>query len=389
MSLFSSALLWFGAALSITEFLTGSYYAPLGLGMGLVLIIVGHILGGILLFAIAYVGAKENKTAMETVSLSFGHRGQQFFSILNVLQLFGWTAIMIYQGALAAETLWPMGMCFWSLLLGSGIIVWLQIYRYQWAFLHRLGMILLFLLLLCVLFTIANNVSIVIPAMGHMSITEGLELAIAMPISWLPLICDYTKNTKTPMKMALVSSSTYCVAGAFMYSVGLIAVLYAGEGDIPVLLMKAGYGLGAILIILFATITTTFLDAYSAGISAMGINTKIRGQYIAYLAVSVGVITSIIYPLNRIESFLYLLGSVFAPMAMIILISYFLFPKASKSSFLPAFMGWALGFASYHYFLWKDLFLGATIPSLLVTVITYCLLYYFYRKFYLKFRDII
>lgn len=388
MSMFSTALLWFGAAVSITEFLAGSYYAPLGLGLGLLLIMVGHLLGCVLLFAIAYIGAKENKTAMETVGLAFGYRGQQFFSTLNVLQLFGWTAIMIYQGALAAEALWPMGLAFWPVIIGSGVMAWLQIYRHQWIWLHRLGMALLFFLILCILFIIVNQVSIVIPTEGHITISEGLELAIAMPISWLPLISDYTKNTKTPIKMALVSSLTYCVTGAFLYAVGLIAALYTGEGNIPDLLLKAGFGLEAVLIILFATITTTFLDAHSAGLSATSIYCKLPGKYIAYLAIFIGTVTSIFYPLDQMGEFLYILGSVFAPMAMVVLASYFFFSRKSMNSYFSAFLAWFLGFVSYHYFLLIDTFLGATIPSLLITIAAYCLFNYFQRSLYDEYKKL-
>lgn len=374
MSMFSTALLWFGAAVSITEFLTGSYYAPLGLKLGLLLIIVGHILGGLLLFAVAYIGAKENKTAMETVSLSFGYRGQQFFSTLNVLQLFGWTAIMIYQGALAAEALWPMGMGFWAVVIGLGVVVWLQIYRHQWVYLHQLGMILLFFLLLCILYVIANQAAAPLLVEGNMTISEGLELAIAMPISWLPLISDYTQHTKTPLKTAAVSSMAYCITGSFLYAVGLIATLYTGEGDIPSLLLKAGFGLGAILIIVFATITTTFLDAHSAGLSARSIYDKLSDKYIAYLAIIIGTLMSIFYPLDRIEGFLYLLGSVFAPMAMVVLSSYFFFSRKSIHSYVSAFLAWFLGFISYHYCLSTNVVVGATIPSLFVTVVAYGLI---------------
>ena len=49
---------------------------------------------------------------METVKDSFGIHGGQLFAILNVLQLAGWTAIMIYDGALAA---------FSRLVNGSGV----------------------------------------------------------------------------------------------------------------------------------------------------------------------------------------------------------------------------------------------------------------------------
>ena len=43
------AMIWFGAALSIAEIMTGTYLAPLGLTQGLYAIILGHIIGGVIL----------------------------------------------------------------------------------------------------------------------------------------------------------------------------------------------------------------------------------------------------------------------------------------------------------------------------------------------------
>ena len=101
--LFENGLIWFGAGVSIAEILTGTYLAPLGMGKGLAAIIVGHIIGCLMLFLAGVIGGKVRKSAMETVKMSFGQKGSILFAVLNVLQLVGWTAIMIYDGALAAD----------------------------------------------------------------------------------------------------------------------------------------------------------------------------------------------------------------------------------------------------------------------------------------------
>ena len=101
-SVFANALIWFGAGVSIAEILTGTYYSTLGFGKGLAAILIGHLIGGVMMFAAGLIGGLEEKSAMETVKMSFGEKGSLLFVLLNVLQLVGWTAIMIYDGALAA-----------------------------------------------------------------------------------------------------------------------------------------------------------------------------------------------------------------------------------------------------------------------------------------------
>ena len=49
-SVLSNGLIWFGAGVSMSEILTGTYFAPLGIKTGLFAILSGHIIGGILLF---------------------------------------------------------------------------------------------------------------------------------------------------------------------------------------------------------------------------------------------------------------------------------------------------------------------------------------------------
>ena len=126
-SIYENGLIWFGAGVSLAEILTGTYFAPLGFGKGLAAVIIGHMIGCAMLFAAGLIGGKARRSAMETVKMSFGSKGGIFFSVLNVLQLVGWTAIMIYDGALAANGIFKTGAWLWSLIIGALIIVWILI----------------------------------------------------------------------------------------------------------------------------------------------------------------------------------------------------------------------------------------------------------------------
>ena len=86
-SVFENGLIWFGAAVSIAEIITGTYFAPLGFTKGLTAVLIGHIIGCTMLFLAGLIGGRTRRSAMETVKMSFGSKGGIFFSILNVLQL--------------------------------------------------------------------------------------------------------------------------------------------------------------------------------------------------------------------------------------------------------------------------------------------------------------
>ena len=126
-SIFENGLIWFGAAVSIAEIMTGTYFAPLGMTKGLCAIVIGHIIGCSMLFLAGLIGGKTQKSAMETAKMSFGTKGALLFSVLNIIQLVGWTAIMIFDGALAANGVFQIGNWAWCAIIGCLIILWILI----------------------------------------------------------------------------------------------------------------------------------------------------------------------------------------------------------------------------------------------------------------------
>ena len=126
-SLFENGLIWFGAGVSLAEILTGTYFAPLGMEKGIAAIVTGHVIGCFLLYLAGLIGGLERRSSMETVKLTFGAAGGLLFVILNIIQLAGWTAIMIYDGALAAVGALPVGSWIWCICIGALIIIWILI----------------------------------------------------------------------------------------------------------------------------------------------------------------------------------------------------------------------------------------------------------------------
>ena len=52
-----------------------------------------------------------------------------------------------------------------------------------------------------------------------------MELAVAMPLSWLPVISDYTREAEKPVKATVVSCLTYFAASSWMFVIGMGAAL--------------------------------------------------------------------------------------------------------------------------------------------------------------------
>lgn len=370
-SVFENGLIWFGAAVSIAEILTGTYFAPLGFSKGLLTILIGHFIGCAMLFFAGLIGGKVRKSSMETAKMSFGNKGALLFSLLNVIQLVGWTAIMIYDGALAVNGIFHIGNWIWCVIIGALIILWILIGIKNLGKINTVAMTALFLLTIVLSFVIFGNGSAQNIHGEAMTFGAAVELSVAMPLSWLPLISDYTRDAKEPVKATAVSAITYGIVSCWMYLIGMGAAIFTGESDIAGIMVKAGLGIAGLLIIVFSTVTTTFLDAYSAGISSESLSKRLDGKWVAVAVTIIGTLGAIFLPLTDITGFLYFIGSVFAPMIAIQIADFFLLKKnkENQSFHLSNLLVWFIGFIVYRLLMQTDILVGNTLPDMIITIL--------------------
>ncbi len=376
-SVLENGLIWFGAAVSIAEIVTGTLFAPLGFAKGFLAILIGHIIGCALLFFSGYIGGKTNKCAMETVQMSFGRKGSLFFTVLNIIQLVGWTAIMIYDGSLVANEVWNIGAWVWALLIGAMIILWIAVGIKNLGKINTVSMVSLTILTLVLSFVVFSDSAQHTPLSDALSFGAAVELSVAMPLSWLPLISDYTREAEKPVKATLVSVIVYGVVSIWMYLIGMGAAIYTGSSDIAEIMVKAGLGIIALLIIILSTVTTTFLDAYSAGVSSEVLSSKIKGKWVAVGAAIIGTIGAIAFQITDITDFLYLIGSVFAPMIAVQIADFYILKKDSSNvsfSFTNLIL-WAFGFIVYRLLMNVDIIVGNTLPDMLITIAACCVVH--------------
>ena len=373
-----NSLIWFGAGVSLAEILTGTYFASLGFSTGLAAIVVGHIIGCLLLFLAGLIGAKTQRSSMETAAMSFGQKGSVLFAALNVLQLVGWTGIMIYDGALSASTLFDCGAWIWCLVIGVLIAAWILIGIRNLEKINIVAVLALFILtlVLCV-----SAFSGAVPlGMENDGLTFGaaVELAVAMPLSWLPLVSDYTRTAAKPVAATAASSIVYGLVSCWMYVIGMSMAIFTGESDIAQIMLKTGMGAAGLIIIIFSTVTTTFLDANSAGVSSESIGApfgkKVSGKIVALIVTALGTLGAITLPLADITDFLYLIGSVFAPMIAVIIANYFVLKRNDMATSFnwPNLIIWVCGFILYRQFMVIDTPLGSTFPVMIIVFAATC-----------------
>lgn len=377
LSGFGLFALWFGAAVSMAEIFTGGLLAPLGFEQGLKAILLGHLIGGLILILGGYIGAQSKLPAIMSTRISFGHYGSYLFSLLNVLQLIGWTAVMIISGGRAANELGVALFGFdsintWAIAIGIFIGLWIWLGKVGFQKLNVVAVVLLFVLtlILCGVVFKEGNILLAAPT-DEMSFGSALELSIIMPLSWLPLISDYTRFAKSRKSGLVGSFMGYFIGSSLMYAIGLAIALYAKDASVGSMMMTLNLGFAALGIVLLSTITTTFLDAYSAGVTFTNIFPQMSERKIAFAMAIIGLLVAIFTPIEQYETFLYAIGSVFGPLFAILLSDYFIFNKEqiepSLSLRVGALIVWAIGVGLYYWFMTFDLPLGSTLPTMLAT----------------------
>lgn len=156
-----------------------------------------------------------------------------------------------------------------------------------------------------------------------------------------------------------------------MYMIGLGAALYAGTDDIAVILVSAGLGVVALLIVILSTVTTTFLDAWSGGVSLANLSVRINEKWAALLICAVGTLLAVFLNIGQYESFLYFIGSVFAPLFAVLITDYFLLRvtcvREGELFNWRNLAVWAAGFAFYRLLMRLDCPLGTSLPTMLFT----------------------
>jgi putative hydroxymethylpyrimidine transporter CytX len=196
----------------------------------------------------------------------------------------------------------------------------------------------------------------------------GMDLVIAMPISWLPLISDYSRFARDSRTCFQGTWIGYFLISSWMYLLGLAASLATRSldpsGIVMELMVRSGWVLPALLIVLFSTFTTTFLDIYSAAVSGLNVLPGMGEKRGVLIAGALGTGTAILFPdLLKYEHFLLFIGAMFCPLFGVVLTDYFwvrkgtiqegdLYARGGKYWYRKgvnpaAVCSWTVGFAIY------------------------------------------
>lgn len=372
--------LWFGAAVSLAEIMTGSLIAPLGIAKGIAVIILGHLIGCLMLSCVGIIGFKEKTPSQVSIRTSMGKYGSYMVSLFNIVQLTGWTAIMLIQCARAVQSIagdlfHVNSFALFVVFAGILVALWAISTEKGISQVNNVAVVLLVILSFFMLGPVLKG-GHTGQLTDHISFGAALELSIIMPLSWLPLISDYTMTGKSARSSFAGSFAGYFLGSSFMYAIGLLAAVYSGTSDPINILLNMSMVYPALLIIILSTVTTTFLDVYSAVLSTTNLTPGASKKMLIVLYTAVGTLLALLFPMEQYENFLYLIGSLFAPVFSVILVDYFFYRdnRAHTPLNILGIIAALAGTVAYQAITRYDLAVGSSIPVIIFTILLYAAL---------------
>ena len=384
------AALWLSLGVGLLVMQIGAYLVPaLGTQAALTVIVCGSVLGAGLLAWTAKIGCDSGLSSAGLMHATYGSSFARLPVLLNIVQLIGWTTfelVVMRDGTVAiarqaggfTASLWPvLATLLWGavlLALLSGSMV--KLVR---KFIGRYGLPLVIASLLWLSWQFLSKASVQgLPGIwnrtgdGSMSTLSALDLVIAMPVSWLPLVADFARHGRNGNSALRGTWLGYAVANIWCYCLGLLVAITTPSTDLVAALLLAQGGLIALGLILIDEVDNAYGDLYSGSVAGHslkpGWSVRRWGMALAVLCTAL----ALLLPMHSLEPFLLMLSSVFVPLYGVILARLAGQPNVvslmtERRMNTSAVAIWLLGVACYHLCAQLAPNWGAALPTLALT----------------------
>ncbi|MBX9847858.1 MAG: cytosine permease [Rhodocyclaceae bacterium] len=383
------AALWFSLGVGLLVMQIGAFLGTaLGTQTALFAIIVGSVLGAALLGWVAHIGFERGLSSPILMCQTLGTSFAKLPVILNIIQLIGWSAFelvvmrdgttALIKGITGIDAAWIpyITAIFWGMLLvalATGSMIGL-VRRFVGRF--GLPLVILSLIWLSYQFFLkaqAQGLDAIWNKAGDgsMSTLAGIDLVMAMPASWLPLVADFARYGKAGASTFRGTWLGFAIANIWCHALGVLIVSTSTpDVDLMTTLLLAQGGLIALGLILIDEMDNAYGDVYSGSVSLNFLHGKFTIRFWGIALALVATCCALILPMHGLEPFLLTLSSVFVPLFGVVISQLARNGNATDKAvnFVPVAI-WLLGIAAFHIcpLLWPQV--GSALPSLAITLV--------------------
>jgi nucleobase:cation symporter-1, NCS1 family len=369
------AVLWGNLGISLLVLVAGALLVPaLGLWSALLATVIGAAIGNALLGLAAVPASQTGVPTMVLYRAPLGLRGSLLPTTFNVVQNLGWATFELFVIAAAAtevseRVLGFRGRLLWVVVFGAITTImaaagplrvirqWLERFAI-WAVLASTIYLTWYALARFDLGRLAAQ-----GGEGGLSFWAGVDIAIALPISWVPLVADYARFGRSARATFWGTGTGYFLAQVWFYALGVLFVLGIGHGDVIAAVVAVPAGLLAMAVLVVDEADEVFANLYSTGVSLQNALPRLPGRpLVLVLGVLATSLAALVGDLSQYESFLFLLGALFVPLFGVLAADYFVLARRRYDTTAlyradgpdrgvrwPAVLVWLLGFLVYNW----------------------------------------
>jgi putative hydroxymethylpyrimidine transporter CytX len=373
LGLFDQLTLWGNLGVSLLVLVIGALLVPaLTLRDALLAILVGGLIGNAMVGTAGLIGADARVPSMVLLRAPLGRRGSYVPTGLNALQCLGWATfeliiIAAAAAALSDELLGVEAEAAWTILFGilaAGFAL-LGPVGFVRRILRKFGVWIVLASLVYLSWWALSEADLSslwnAPAEGGSSFWLGVDLVIAITVSWVPLVSDYTRFSRDRRSAFWGAGFGYFLGGTWMLALGVFVVLSRGISDpVEIPPAVAAAGLAAALALLAVTLDETdeaFANIYSTAVSLQNVAPDTPQRVLIAAIAAVATLGALVVELRNYESFLLLLGSCFVPLFGVLLADWLRSgARYTRAQIFQApawrpelLLAWLLGFALYHW----------------------------------------
>lgn len=362
LSVLDLAVLWGDLSVGVLVLAAGALLVPaLGLGQAFAAAAVGSVVGAIPVAMVGSVGAREGRPGMALFRPVLGDRGSWLPTVLNLVQLVGWTALELWAmagiaAAVSRDLFGVEAFGLWLVLaaVGSAALALGGPVRVVRLWLERFGV---WVVAACGLWLTWRLSSVVAEAWGQPgaggwpTFPLAVDLVIAMCVSWLPLVADYTRFAAP--RAWIGTYVGFAMGNAWFFALGAALATAGAAPDalgIGASVADLGGGLAVLLLLVAAESDEAFANIYSAAVSVRNLTPRVAQPTAVVTVTAVAAVLAATLSMADYQTFLFLIGSLFVPLFGVFLAAVFVKRRrgrATRSVDPGALVAWGLGFVVF------------------------------------------
>ena len=376
-------VLWGNLGISLLLPVVGALLVPaLSFRDALLAIVVGALIGNLMLATAARIGADNGVPTMALYRAPLGIRGSYVPTVFNVLQNIGWGSFELFiiaaaAAAISERTIGVGARPAWVILFGVISVVmaaggpvavvrqWIRRFA-VWAVIASSVYITWHLLANLDVSAFWSNTG----DGGWPNFWQAVDLSVALPISWLPLVADYSRFARKGEAAFWGAGIGYFVAHVWFFAIGVLLVL--GRGGDPSdpagfigTMLAIPVGFVALLILLVDETDEAFANMYSTAVSLQNIVPRAPQRFLVLLVGVICTALALIVNLVQYENFLLLIGALFVPLFGVLAADFYLLRGGrydvgalyerdgaywyAAGINWPLIAAWAIGFLTYNW----------------------------------------